>query len=211
MELSNEEIVNIMENLQKDLNMQSNSEMYLSECDFQLNLAQKLKDNKFDVILEYPIKKEDLYKYKSNTTDNCNDTNSYIDIFCQKNDSSYFIELKYKTLEENVTRYKNCFKLKAHNCHTDNRYDVYKDIERLECCKKWYKEKYHKDSVGYMIFLTNYPKHHNPSPNQKRYLLSDKIKKYNDKNLKVDGGYNVSWCKFKDINKSKFEFLLVKI
>ena len=114
-------------------------------------------------------------------------------------------------MEEQVTRYGNQFNLKSHNCHTDNRYDVYKDIERLECCKKWYKDRYDKDSVGYMIFLTNYPNHHEPSSNQKKYPLSTEINNYNEQNLKVEGKYGVSWHEFKKINESQFEYLLVEI
>ena len=205
MELS---IETFMKALKDELDKQ---EIFLSECDFQLNLAKKLKDSNFDVILEYPIKKDELYKYKNNTTDLGNDTNSYIDIYCKKGDESYFIELKYKTMEEQVTRYGNQFNLKSHNCHTDNRYDVYKDIERLECCKKWYKDRYDKDSVGYMIFLTNYPNHHEPSSNQKKYPLSTEINNYNEQNLKVEGKYGVSWHEFKKINESQFEYLLVEI
>lgn len=211
MKLSIEEIVNIMKNLQKDLDMQSDREIYLSECDFQLNLAQKLKDNKYDVILEYPIKTDELYIYKKGASDNTTDSISYIDIFCRNDNDIYFIELKYKTMqeEEEVTRYGNKFVLKPHTCHTDNRHDVYKDIERLECCKKWYKEKYHKDCTGYVIFLTNYPKHHNPSLYQKKYILADKIKPLTEPNLKIEGEYDVSWHEFK--KESKFEYLLIKI
>ena len=202
------DIIDSMNELKRSLN---NDEIFLSECDFQLNLAQKLINKDYNVILEYPIKKEKLYKYKKGTTDNNKDSNSYIDIFCKKDNKTYFIELKYKTVPESVKRYGDDFELKDHNCHTDNRYDVYKDIERLECCKQWYKDKYKKNSIGYVVFLTNYPKHHEPSSNQKKYPLSNTTKKNDALNLKINCEYKTNWYDFKSIGKSKFEYVLIKI
>lgn len=118
--------------------MASNRPFFYSEADFQHSLALALKDNGYEVFLEYPVNGE------------------HIDLIARKNGKYYPIELKYRT------KTFNCFGLcstmcilKDQNARDLGRYDLWKDVKRIEDLKKGYQE----IGEGYAIILTNDPEY----------------------------------------------------
>lgn len=174
----------------------SNNEMFISETDLQLSLAQILKRNSCKkVTLEYQI--------------NIDNKNKYVDIYCEYNRVNYFIELKYKTKEiknKKFTRFGIEFYLKNHNAYTDNRYLIYKDIHRLECLVKQ-----HSNSVGYVLFLTNidnYGKNHDDMPLQNGERTSNEYK-HRGKIYYLNKQYPCEWYNFE--NCKEFKYLLIEV
>lgn len=182
--------------LEELANSLETNEIFLSEDDFKYNLAKvlELHDKFKNVILEFPIDKKDLYNDKKaqNIEDNLY---SYIDVYCETDETAYFIELKYKTVKlEKVIRHGKSLKLKNHNCHTQNRFRVYKDIERIECCLDWYKNKINeKPCVGYVVFLTNYDNYKSSNRKVTYPLNKEETVCYADENLYINNKYKINW------------------
>ena len=185
----------------------SSEENFLSEGDLQFSLAKMFEKKCKKVILEYPIKAEELYK----NSENIKGKNAYIDIYCEYKGTKYYIELKHKTKKSEVIRHGIEFRLKDHNAYPDNRYSVYRDIERLEHIVLG---KHSDKRVGYVLFLTNvgnYSKQHDELP------LTDKLKTYNKNKvvyerkpkLNIQNQYLCKWKPFK--NHNGFQYLLIKI
>lgn len=142
------------------------TEIFLSESDLQFNFAQVAKDiGAENVIMEYPIKTEELYK---NACLNCiNDIKDYynckdkderfgadrtfIDLYFKYNNEEYFIEFKYKLKCPNCTvkRYGKDFYVKTQSANNVCRYQVYEDIERMEHIKN------NLPCHSFVVFITN--------------------------------------------------------
>lgn len=131
-----ENFVDILKDIMKEFKEELLDEgsIFVSEADFQFCLAQKLaqKIGSDKIILEYP------------------ENNKYVDLLCKFNDYTYYLELKYKTDELKFLRYKQKINLKIQSAQNDNRYLLYKDIERLE---GFIKDK--DKAVGISLFVTN--------------------------------------------------------
>lgn len=123
---------NIMETFKEELLDEGST--FVSEADFKYNLAIKLykTPNIKNIVLEFP------------------EGNKYVDLYCEYNNTKYYVEFKYKTKEIEIKKCGQIIKLKSHSAQNDNRYLLYKDIERLE---NFIKNK--NNAVGIALFLTN--------------------------------------------------------
>ena len=179
-----------------------NGSIFTSEADFKYNLALKLSKEPeiSNIVIEFPEK------------------DKYVDLYCEYNKSRYYIELKYKTKKILINKCSQKIELKSHSAQNDNRYLLYRDIERLESFIE------NKDNaVGISLFLTNdenYWENNTPKSainfplcekktNLKNFLCEKcKKKKCNDKNrlcyltrygqgkkksLKIKQAYNCNW------------------
>lgn len=111
-----------------------NGSIFTSEADFKYNLALKLSKEPeiSNIVIEFPEK------------------DKYVDLYCECNKSRYYIELKYKTKKILINKCSQKIELKSHSAQNDNRYLLYRDIERLESFIE------NKDNaVGISLFLTN--------------------------------------------------------
>lgn len=181
------------------------NEFFLSEKDLQFSLALMLKKEFTDVILEYPITKqiEQKNQYK------------YIDIYCKNNKKNkedkteYFIELKYKTKEcKKVKRFGiNDLVLHDHGAYYDNRFYVYRDIEKLE---KFISNR--ENCKRYVIFLTNDEKYQ--SKRNASFPLYNRIEagQYchrSCESIVINNNYDIKW---EDFTKNKnFKYLVIEI
>lgn len=112
------------------------------EADFQFSLAWKLKEilgEKTKIILEYP--------YRSNKENRI----KYIDIFVDTPNEVSFIELKYKTKSQQISRCGIELTLKKQGAQDLGRLMFVQDIERLEKIKNPTSKKMN----NYCLFLTN--------------------------------------------------------
>ena len=158
-------------------------EIYLNEDDFKFSFANALREcGVDDVILEYPIFTAELYEKKpavkdaffrsykvadGDKEDRYSKDRTRIDIRFRHNDTEYFVELKYKQLETEVTRYEKGFTLRDQSAQDDGMYAIHEDIERMEAIKL---TKDHKECMAFCIFITNdesYMKPHNGASNKK--------------------------------------------
>jgi len=112
--------------------------IFSSEADFQHALAWQLH-------LQDPGAKIRLEHRPSSTR-------MYLDIAVESENKRTAIELKYKTRKLDVTVNGETFRLADQGAQDCGKYDVLKDIERLE--KIVDGEQFHE---GYMVFLTNDP------------------------------------------------------
>ena len=111
-----------------------NGSIFTSEADFKYNLALKLSKEPeiSNIVVEFPEK------------------DKYVDLYCEYNNIKYYIELKYKTQKITIKKCNQDITLKSHSAQNDNRYLLYRDIERLEDFIE------NKDNaVGISLFLTN--------------------------------------------------------
>lgn len=149
----------ILNNLANE--MKKNNSIFLSEADFQFCFAQKLLEKGVDrnsIILEYPIKTQDLYENSKECLD-CkkeNDNRTYIDLSFQFNNEICFIEFKYKLddISEEITRHHCTTQIKKQGAEYIGRHHVYEDIERMENILSK-KEINGKKVHSYVILLTN--------------------------------------------------------
>lgn len=125
-------LMNIMQKFKEEL--LDNKSIFTSEADFKYNLALKLsrEPEVNNIVVEFPEK------------DKC------VDLYCEYNNIKYYIELKYKTKEIIINKCNQKIKLKSHLAQNDNRYLLYRDIERLE---NFIENK--DNAVGILLFLTN--------------------------------------------------------
>ena len=134
------EIIEALEELKKE------KRIFVSEKDFQLELAWKLKEiferkkEKINIKLEFCIEIK-------------NEKPMYIDILVNYKNKWYPIELKYKTKKYyDDSSEDESIKLKNQEARDQGRYDFLWDIKRLEKIKN-IKEK--NFAEGFAIFLTN--------------------------------------------------------
>lgn len=116
--------------------------VFSSEADFQHALAWQLhlREPAANIRLEYRP----------------HGVRMHLDIAVNANGKRTAIELKYKTRRLDVDVNGERFRLMNHGAHDCGRYDVLKDIERLE--KVVDGKRFHE---GYMVFLTNDPSYFN--------------------------------------------------
>lgn len=199
----------LLEEILKDDTLLPSNEAFLSEADFQFNLAKKLNEiGCTNVIVEYPIRDEDTDNHNSNN----NQHNTRIDIYCEYQGIMYFFELKYKTKEKEVIRHKNMkFSLKTHGAYPDNRYYIYRDIQRLENIIS-NKNKDKLKCIGFVLFLTNdtrYTKEY-----EGKFPLCNKTNSgnlsYSDKtNILLEKQYVINWHNFGC--HEDFKYMLIEI
>ena len=190
----------IIENIFKSEYFINADEKFLSEKDFQFNLARMLREYFKCVLIEFPL---------VNTVGNKNQY-KYVDIYCKKSKEDKeecFIELKYKTKEQDVNRHglKN-LKLHDQGAHYDNRFYVYQDIAKLEAVALS-----RENCNGYMIFLTNDKSYQ--SEKNKNFPLNNKIVKNKYEHRKnivtIKNDYTLEWKNFTE--HKDFKYLLVEI
>lgn len=132
-------VMQIAEVLQE---LSSERPIFHSEADFQHSLAWKIHEKFLDakLRLEYPVDIDEAPVGKSRL---------YLDIWLQLGDTTYGIELKYKTKELDMFNGEH-FVLKNQFAVDIGRYDYLKDVERLE-------RLVHNRTLsrGYAILLTN--------------------------------------------------------
>lgn len=120
-------------------NFASKKRLYLSEAQFQFELAWEIKSRfqGYNVHLEYP-------------SASCR---SYYDIVVEDGKEYYVIELKYKTKKQSITYKGNTFTLKDHAAQDLGRFDYLNDIARIE---NWSQNNQNKNfASGCAIMLTN--------------------------------------------------------
>ena len=131
--------------------LSTNTKMFFNERDFQVNLANYLKNTKFydNVFLEYTLPLGTVSNY------NCD---IRVDIVLEKDKMYFPIELKYKTKMikgETLIRFgkpvNNIGILTNQQAQNIGRYSFWKDVERLEAIKKTFASV----DTGFCVFLTN--------------------------------------------------------
>ncbi len=124
-------------NIEKILEkLSSNRPVFHNEADFQFALAWEIQKqyNEFEVRLEYKVPGFDK---------------RYTDIWIME-PHPIAIELKYKPISTILEVNKECFELKQQGAQDLGRYDVLKDLQRIEDIVKKY-----PSTTGYVILLTN--------------------------------------------------------
>lgn len=184
-------------------------QIFVSEADFQLELAWVLKD-------EYPSA-----KVRCEYTPTFN-PRMHIDILAIMDNKWIPIELKYRT--------KGCIKkhdgdeynIKNHSAKDQGCYDYLKDIQRIERARK---EMSSSEEVffeeGYAIFITNDKGFQNPPKDNckyKEYSLADGLtkhgkmewdpetgegtKKGREDPIELKGSYPINWAEYSKIDDS---------
>lgn len=198
---------NILQKFKEEL--LENGSIFTSEADFKFNLALKLSKEPevSNIVVEFP------------------ENGKFVDLYCENNNIKYYIELKYKTIKTTIKKCNRDIALKTHSAQNDNRYLLYKDIERLENFIE-----NDKNAVGISLFLTNDENYwNNKTPetainfplckektNLENFLCKKcKEQKCNDKNrlcyltgngqekkkpLKIKRPYNCNWVRLGNIN-----------
>ncbi|MFC5648608.1 hypothetical protein ACFPYJ_05600 [Paenibacillus solisilvae] len=121
-------------------NLSQKRPVFHNEADFQHALAWEIRE-------WYPNSKIRLEMKVHGAN-----TKTYLDIWVQHADCKYAIELKYKTRSFNCNIEDEHFSLNNHGAHDIGRYDVLKDLQRLE-------QMVTAGVVdqGFLIFITNDP------------------------------------------------------
>lgn len=155
----------LIELVKRDLHvfLSSNPTFFYNECDLQMHIAAHLSNsNNYDKIhLEYFVPKNIIHNEitQSLVTPSLsyNPQNLYIDIVVEKNGEFLPIELKYKTapLKQNITRFGETLDridiLKNHGARDLGAYDFWRDVSRIECLIKRFKNV----KNGIVLFVTN--------------------------------------------------------
>lgn len=186
--------------------LEAENAMFTLEADFQFSLAWKLKEilgETAKIILEYPYCEKESASIK------------YIDIYVDTLDEISFIELKYKTKFQKITRYGINLTLKNHSAQDLGRLLFIQDIERLEgICNTTSKK-----MNNYCILLTNdkvYWERKDGNTIDKDFYLAEKIKsglkvfsslKAKYKKEVSTNGYECHWCNYLD----DFKLLMIKV
>lgn len=196
--------------------LEAEKAMFTLEADFQFSLAWKLKEILGDtakIILEYPYCEKEGTRIK------------YIDIYVDTPNEISFIELKYKTKTQKITRYGIDLTLKNHSAQDFGRLLFVQDIERLEGVHN----RTSKKMNNYCLFLTNDKvywkkgKNKENKENEKKRETIDK-KFYLAKNIEagakvfspdnnkykkevLTNAYECHWCDYLD----DFKLLMIKV
>ena len=196
--------------------------IYLSEIDFQLSLAWKIKEmyDDIDLRLEQPMIMEE----------NGTKRNNYIDIALRQDGAMVPIELKYTTKKLEFEEEGQTIVLKNHGAQDVRRYDFVKDIERVERVLR----ENERVAEGYCIFLTNdasylkSPGSFRGKPvvdNQFRIhegailkgtlkwedWTSSGTKRGREKELSLQGEYHIKWNKIENGKLDGFFYSIVEI
>ena len=111
--------------------------VFCSEMDFQLHLAWLMKENGFDVALEYDPR--------------CFEGNASLDIMVWEPER-VAVELKYKTIPFETVVKGRPLRLKNHGAQDIGRYDFFRDVSRVEQIVAS-----GAANKGFAVFLTNDP------------------------------------------------------
>ena len=183
--------------------------IFHSEADFQHSLAWKIHEKfgkRFKIRLEFVI------------------GSKHIDIvLIDSSNDKIGIELKYKTKEISEEIDGEQYFLKTHSAPDIGRYDVIKDIERLE-------ELIREDKIklGFVIFLTNDPSYsHKCEGNACKFSLEEGreingkmdwgrntggTKNGREKTLKLKGKYKINWINGSSIlEKTMFKYFILEV
>lgn len=196
--------------------LEAEKAMFTLEADFQFSLAWKLKEilgETAKIILEYPYCEKEGTRIK------------YIDIYVDTPNEISFIELKYKTKTQKITRYGIDLTLKNHSAQDFGRLLFVQDIERLEGVRN----RTSKKMNNYCLFLTNdkvYWKKgknkENKENEKKRETIDEKFylaenieagaKVFSPDNNKYKkevstNAYECHWCNYLD----DFKLLMIKV
>jgi hypothetical protein len=192
--------------------------VFHSEADFQFALAWEIQKEypAAAVRLEYP-----------RTIDG---KSYHIDILVGIEDELIPIELKYKTKRKLTSFNNENFDLKGQGAQDHGRYDLLKDVMRIETILKD-NERYQK---GYVIMLSNDPSYWNVQQNQNTCCAAFSIsegrvatgslawaehasagtKKGREKSLNLYGNHITNWTdyyKVDDLRNGSFRYLLVNV
>lgn len=212
--------------------LKENNKIFVSEKDFQVELAYAIKMlakeeeyEKFDLKLEYcPYKFKIRYRGKKNKNNQDIEKAMHIDILIIYNSKWYPIELKYKT--EELDNEKDVF-LKKQGARDQGRCNFLWDISRIEQLKKAYPDNFAK---GFVIFITNdkkYTENVKNSVDEKfslgegRNILANEELSWNTDNKGTIGGcpvkiifehnYTISWTEFMEIELQNGRFFILKV
>jgi dGTP triphosphohydrolase len=192
--------------------------VFHSEADFQFALAWELQKEypSADIRLEYPTEIDGKA--------------CHIDILVGIEDELFPIELKYKTMKKIITFNDEKFYLKGQGAQNLGRYDLLKDVMRIETILKD-NEKYQK---GYVIMLSNDPSYWNAQKNKNTCCAAFSIsegkiatgslawaehasagtKKGREKSLNLYGNHITNWTDYSKVDDQRngsFKYLLVNI
>ena len=186
--------------------LEAEKAMFTLEADFQFSLAWKLKEilgETAKIILEYPYREKEGTRIK------------YIDIYVDTPNEISFIELKYKTKTQKITRYGIDLTLKNHSAQDFGRLLFVQDIERLEGVHNTTSKKMN----NYCLFLTNdkvYWEKETGETIDKKFYLAKNIeagaKVFSPDNNKYKkevstNAYESHWCDYLD----DFKLLMIKV
>ncbi|MED4018524.1 hypothetical protein [Sutcliffiella cohnii] len=192
--------------------------IFHAEADFQQSLAWEIKEH-------YPN-----CKIRLETKVFGADRKVYLDILCIHEGRKYAIELKYKTVSFNCTVDEEDFALNNQGAQDIGRYDVLKDVQRLEAMVEA-----GVADEGILIFLTNDRLYYN-SPNHiintvdRNFRIHDGSHISGELNwakgtgvgtlkgretpIKLNGNYEMKWKKYSQINsetRSCFQYLMLRV
>jgi hypothetical protein len=185
--------------------------VFSSEADFQHALAWQLQ-------LQDPLAKIRL-EHRPQAA------RMYLDIVIESQNKRTAIELKYKTRKLETTVGGESFWLANHGAQDCGKYDVIKDIERLEQVVDG--EDFHE---GFMIFLTNDP-HYYTSREDSRLTIDQQFRltqgrilhgklewgeaagpgtiKGREEPIQLTAQYPVNWMKYSNVNVPYEEFQMI--
>ncbi len=190
--------------------------IFHSEADFQHALAWSFHE-------QYPAAKVRL-EYKPFP-----DKPLYVDIWVNQGNATAAIELKYLTRKTEVTVDGELFALKQQSAQDTRRYDVLKDLERLESISSAI-----RGVVGYAVVLTNDQAYWQPSRNPETIDAAFRLHegrvltgtlawnkrasagtiKGRERPLTLTGSYTVTWqpySKIESARNSEFRYHLHRI
>lgn len=138
------------ETIKKDIqNFMEGSDLhFVTEKDFQIELAIALKEKGWEIICEYPYETSVEYQ------DNGNKVNrtGYIDIVAIGEYGKYPIELKYRTKKGDIKKAQKTITLKNHGAYDAGCYGFLRDICRIG---EFVNSTEENSCDGVAIFLTN--------------------------------------------------------
>lgn len=190
--------------------------VFHSEADFQHAFAWELRHLTPDLSIRLEYKPPQI------------EARIYLDIWASGKDTSYAIELKYKTRGLRVEG-DEVFNLLNQSAQDVGRYDFLKDVQRLEQIVGAQPK-----AVGYAILLTNDTSYWNPSKSKDTVDASFRIHqgkvvggalgwgqgasqgtmRSREKPVELRGKYVMDWKDYSEINAStygKFKYLLIKV
>jgi hypothetical protein len=193
--------------------------MFHSEADFQFALAWELQEC-------YPNARVRLEYCPSSF-----DPPMYIDILVISGNRWYPIELKYKTLRFKGTVQEERYELKNQGAQDTGRYDVLKDVQRLEGLIRSDSEY----EYGFVILLTNdqgyWSRTRNENTNDADFRISDTLTKTGqlvwaekasdgtkagrEDPISLNGSYRLEWSNYSEYDtvafRGRFKHLVLKI
>lgn len=190
-------------------------EPFVSEADFQFSLAWELKKylgKDTEIILEYPNPNKQTGQ------------NQYYDIAIKQNNEISFIELKYKTNTEQITRHGiKLPDLKPQQAQNLGNYAFVQDIERMETTE------ISRNNTNYCVLLTNDKKYWEKGTQKETGITDEKFKLWKSKigpgklewnpkskakkskeSINLKGNYTLEWKTIEKLHK-KWKYLLLQV